>query len=99
MHVRVTDARLKSGKMQDLIKAFDDSVVPAQKAQKGYQGSYLMTDASSGKGLSITVWETEADMEAGESSGYFQEQIGKFGGVFAGPPIREHYELSVEAGP
>ena len=59
-----------------------------------------MTDASSGKGLSATVWESEADeadMEAGESSGYYQEQIGKFGYIFAGPPSREHYELSVES--
>ena len=36
-------------------------------------------------------------MEAGESSGYYQEQIGKFGYIFAGPPSREHYELSVES--
>ncbi|MCI0811085.1 MAG: antibiotic biosynthesis monooxygenase, partial [Chloroflexi bacterium] len=64
MHVRVTNVQLKPGKMQDLIKAYDDSVVPAQKAQKGYQGSYLMTDASSGKAIAISVWETEADMLA-----------------------------------
>ena len=49
-----------------------------------------MTDASSGKALSITVWESEADMVAGESSGYYQEQIGKFSGLFAGTPTMEH---------
>ena len=97
MYVRGTDVQVKSGKMQELIKVYDDLVVPAQKAQKGYQGSYLMTDASSGKCLAISVWETEADMLAGESSGgYYQEQIAKFGGLMAGPPILDHYELSVE---
>lgn len=85
--------------MQEAIDVYNNSVVPAAKAQKGFQGAYLMTDASSGKGLSITVWESEADMEAGESSGYYQEQIGKFGDIFAGPPAREHYELSIDAGP
>ena len=100
MHVRAATVQAQSGRMQELIKAFDDSVVPAQKAQKGYQGSYLMTDASSGKALAISVWETEADMLAGESSGgYYQEQIAKFASVFAGPPALEHYELSSENSP
>jgi len=45
------------------------------------------------------VWESEADMIAGETSGYYQEVIGKFANIFAGPPIREHYELSVDQGP
>ena len=83
--------------MREAIDVYNDPVVPAAKAQKGFQGAYLMTDAESGKALSITVWESEADMMAGESSsGYYQEQIAKFGGLFAGPPDLDHYELSVE---
>jgi len=59
-----------------------------------------MTDAASDKALSITVWESEEDMLAGESSGgYYSEQIGKFASVFDGSPSLEHYELSVEASP
>ncbi len=78
MYVRGTDVQVKSGKMQELIKAFDDSVVPAQNAQKGYQDSYLMTDASSGKAIAISLWETEADMLASESDGgYLQEILAK----------------------
>ena len=51
----------------------------------------------SGKALAISVWETEADMLAGESgSGYYQEQIAKFGSLIAGPPALDHYELSSE---
>ena len=99
MHVRAVTVHIQPGKTQEAIDVYKDSVVPAAKAQKGFQGAYLMTDASSGKGLSITVWESQADMEAGESSGYYQEQIEKFGGIFAGPPAREHYELSVDSSP
>ena len=54
MHVRVVTVQVQSGKTQEAIDIFKDSVVPAQKAQKGYQGSYLMTDASSGKALAIS---------------------------------------------
>ena len=97
MHVRAVTVQIQPGKTQEAIDLVRDSVVPAAKAQKGFQGFYLMTDASSGKGLAISVWETEADMMAGESSGYYQEQIAKFGSLFTRPPDLDHYELSVEA--
>ncbi len=35
-------------------------------------------------------------MVAGETTGYYQEQIRRFGVVFAAPPNREHYEVSVQ---
>ncbi len=97
MHVRAVTVQVQSGKTQEAIDLFKDSVVPAQKAQKGYQGSYLMTDASSGKALAISLWESEADMLAGESTGYYQEQIAKFGSLFTGLPDLNHYEVSVHA--
>ena len=97
MHARVATVQVQPGKTQEAIDIYKNSVVPAAKEQKGFQGAYLMTDASSGKALSITVWESEADMMAGESSsGYYQEQIGKFGSLFAGPPTLDHYEVSVD---
>ncbi|MCH8800273.1 MAG: antibiotic biosynthesis monooxygenase [Chloroflexi bacterium] len=100
MHVRSTTVQVQSGKIQEFIDIYNNSVVPAQKSQKGYQGSYLMTDASSGKVLAISVWETEADMLAGESSnGYLQEQTAKIGGLLAGSIDFDHYELSSENSP
>ena len=59
-----------------------------------------MTDASSGKGLAISVWELEEDMLAEESSGgYYQQVIEKFGSLLAGAPVLEHYESSSENSP
>ena len=98
MHVRAATVQVQPDKVQEAIDLFKNSVVPAQKGQKGYQGSYLMTDASSGKAIALSVWESEADMMAGESgSGYLQEQLAKFGSLFTAQPIIEHYELSVES--
>ena len=100
MHARAATVQIQPGKMQEAIDAFNNSVVPAQKALKGYQGSYLMTDASKGQALAISVWETEADMLAGEiSGGYYQQQIEKLASVLAGAPALEHYEMSSENSP
>ena len=98
MHVRATTITIQPGKMQEMIDIFKNSVMPAQKAQKGNQGSYLMTDANSNKVLAISLWESEADMMAGESSGgYLQEQVAKICSLISGAPDFEHYELSVES--
>ena len=99
MYVRAATVQVTSGKMQEAIDIYNNGV-SVLKAQKGFQGAYLMTDAASGKVLSITFWESEADMLAGESiGGYYQQQVGKFGFVFAGTPTLEHYELSSENSP
>ena len=98
MYVRAANVSIRPGKMQEVIDLHNDSLIPAAKAQKGWQGSYLMTDAGGGKILSITVWESEADMLASESgSGYLQEQVARFDSVFAEPPNFSHYQLSAEA--
>ena len=96
MHARVVTVQIQPGKIDEAIRIYRDSVMPAVKEQKGFKGATLLTDSSTGKGISVTLWETQADLTAGEASGFYQEQIAKFGGVFAMPPVREHYEVSVQ---
>jgi len=97
MKARVVNVQVQPGKTFEAVNIYRDSVVPASKKQKGFKGALLVTDPDTGKGLSITLWETEADMKAGESSGYYQEQIAKLAVVMAAPPAMQHYDVSVQA--
>ncbi|MBI5029917.1 MAG: antibiotic biosynthesis monooxygenase [Chloroflexi bacterium] len=97
MYARLVIAQVKPDKMDDLIRIYRDSIVPAAKQQKGCKGAYLMTDPTTGKAFSEVIWETEADMKAGEASGYLNEQIAKVSATFVSPPITERYEISVQA--
>jgi heme-degrading monooxygenase HmoA len=97
MNARVTIVQILPGKIDEAISVYRDSVVPAAKQQKGYKGVYLLTDRNTGKGISVALWETEADMTAGETSGYYQQQLAKFKDIFGAPPVREAYEVSVQA--
>lgn len=97
MHVRAVTAQLRRGKTRESIDLVRYSVLAVTKAQKGFRGFYQMNDASSGKSVAISTWDTEADMMAGEISSYYLEQIAKMGIAFAGSPTVEHYEVSVEA--
>jgi heme-degrading monooxygenase HmoA len=96
MHARVVTTQLQPGKTDEAIRVYRDSVVPAARKQKGFKGGLLLTDRATGKGISIALWETEADMKATETSGYLQEQIAKFGALFAAPPVRETFEVTVQ---
>ena len=95
MHARVILGRVKLDKRDEAIGIFKEIVMPAIKAQKGFKSINLLTDPDSSKFISITIWETEKDMLAGESSGYLQQQLGKLSALFVGPPTIQHFIVAV----
>ena len=97
MFARFTIVQVDSDKVDEVIKLYEDSVVPGGKAQQGFRGIYLFTDRKTGKGYSISLWDSEADAVAKEQSGYYKEQVGKFAQYFTAPPVQEGYEVSVQA--
>ena len=96
MFARLTIVQMKSDTLDETGKIYGESVVPAAKSQKGYRGAYLFADRKTGKGVSITLWDSEADAIANEQSGYYQEQVSKFKDFFTAPPVREGYEVIVQ---
>ena len=97
MFARVSHFQILPGKMDEYIRISQDSTGPAAKQQKGFKGGYVLSDRNMGKSISITLWETEADMKAGEASGYYQQNVAKFKDVLAAPPVREQYEVALQA--
>jgi heme-degrading monooxygenase HmoA len=95
MFARFTIVQVKPEKIDETIKLYEESVVPNAKEQKGYQGIYLFTDRSTGKGYSISLWDSEEDAVANEQSGYYKEQVNRFMEYFAAPPVQEGYEVVV----
>ena len=93
MFARVTIATGLPGKAEDLLRIERDSIVPACKTQKGFKGLYLLNDPKTMKGMTITMWETEADMRAAEASGFYQQQVAKVKDVLAAMPVKEEYEV------
>jgi len=97
MFARLTTAQIPIDRIDRFIKIYEESVVPAAKSQKGYKGIYLLVDRKTGKGVSIGLWESEEDAIANEENCYYQEQVAKFITFYTKPPIREGYEVVVQA--
>jgi heme-degrading monooxygenase HmoA len=95
MYARVTFAHSLPGKSDEVMQIHRESVVPACKQQKGFKGLYLLHDHTTGKGITMSLWDTEADMTAAETSGFYQQQLAKFKDVLDAKTVREGYEVSI----
>jgi heme-degrading monooxygenase HmoA len=95
MNAHVVTVQFQPGKIDEAIGIYRD-IAPVVKQQQGFKGALVLTDPNTGKGVSITLWETEADLlKVTVPGGVFQEQLAKFAQVLAGPPTIESYEVSV----
>ena len=94
MYARVINSQLVSGKADDAVAIWRDKLAPGIKQAKGFKGAYIMGDRNTGKGVTITLWETEADANAMNAS--FAQSLGLFEGLFAGPPELNQFEVLLQ---
>jgi len=97
MFAWVNKIRVKRNNVDVSVKLCRDSVIPAAKSHKGFRGAYLLTDRKTGKGIFMTLWDSEEDAVSNEHSGYYQQQLTKFKDFLTAPPVREGYELAIQA--
>lgn len=98
MYARVLKVQYKPGTIAEAAHLYRDSYVPAAHQQQGFKGTLFLTDPTTGAAMTVSLWETEADMKATEASGFLREQLAKFADFFVGPPIlQESYEVNVQA--
>lgn len=96
MFARLLRIQIDINQIDEASKLFKESVIPLCKNQRGYKGSFFLTDRKTGNSIPVTLWESEEDMMATEKSRFFQEQVVKFMDFFKAPPIREAYEVIIQ---
>ncbi len=96
MYARVTLVSLKVDSADEATRIFQEDVLPILRKQQGFRGATLLADPLSGKGMSLSFWEHEADLEATEANGLYQDQLAKFQPLFSAPPEREMYQVRVQ---
>ncbi|HLW03616.1 MAG TPA: hypothetical protein VKT82_33525 [Ktedonobacterales bacterium] len=96
MYARVTSGQLHPDKIDEASRMYEESIVPALKQAKGFKALLALTNRATGKGLVIAMWETEAEMQASQTSGLYQEQMMKMAHVLVGMPSFETYEVMAQ---
>ncbi len=95
MHARVVDLTMRSVDTKEMVRVYREEVVPAAREQEGFKGAMLLTDPETGIGISITLWETEAEREAAVDGGFYDDEIERFAVLLTGTPVRKHYDVSL----
>ncbi|HEU4563922.1 MAG TPA: antibiotic biosynthesis monooxygenase [Gemmatimonadaceae bacterium] len=93
MHARTVMFHVTPGKAEDGIRVYQDSVLPAAAKQPGFRGGMMLVNRAENTALSITLWDSEADLVRSESSGYYGQQIQKIEPLLSAPPERTVYEV------
>ena len=96
MHARVTTVSVQPDKVSETVRIYNESILPAVKAASGNHGVFLLIDPATGKGVSMTLWNTQADGEAYDSSGTYREQVAKVAPFFSAPPSLATYEVAAQ---
>ena len=96
MVARVTLAEVDvlRASLDDAVRRYRESVLPALEAEEGYVGSYVLTTPA-GKALVLTFWDTPEAADAGLRSGLYEAQVAKFVTFFRAAPGRETYDVAI----
>lgn len=68
MHARVTLSDTPTDKVDLAIKVINEEVIPAAKKIAGFKGGYWLGDRTTGKGITITLWDSEQSLKEGEEA-------------------------------
>jgi heme-degrading monooxygenase HmoA len=62
MYARVIFAQFRPEQTDEIIQRYREAVVTEHRKQPGSKGTMVLIDRAAGKGISMTFWETEADL-------------------------------------
>jgi hypothetical protein len=97
MVARVTHVRVNPEDVEDSVRLFDESVVPAAEQEDGFMGALLLVRPD-GRAIAIDLCDTLEHMRQNEASGFYQQQVAKFAGKIVERPTREFYDVAVAKG-
>jgi len=78
-------------KRDEVTQFIRDTVLPSAREWQGFKGYLALLDTTTGKGIAIALWETEADVRASAPSN--QELVAEAMNFLTSAPVTEMYEV------
>ncbi len=95
MHARLTTIEGTTAQLPYAIQQIRNTVPQAEQIE-GFRGVYALTDASSGKLVIMTLWDTEAAMFASAAAGRaLSQQVSQAAGATAEATVQS-FEIAVQ---
>ena len=96
MLARVSTIQGKPQQVEDGIRNYREQIMPAAKKMTGFKGAYLLVDRKSGKEVSITLWDTEKNLQASTKAADQLRAQASQTVAASKPPTVEIYEVAVQ---
>ena len=96
MHARVTRFKGDPGRADEGIRNIEDNVIPNAKKLGGFKGGYWLLDRETGAGFGVTLFESEAALQASEDAAKKIREQATASGVNQITGV-ERYEVVAEA--
>lgn len=97
MYARVTTTQFSPYRLDEAIHIAREQTVPAAQQQTGFKGYLMLVDRSTGKAITITLWEEESDREVtGANSSYYRDAIGRVVPLLEAAPTVEDLEIVIQ---
>ncbi|MBL8061474.1 MAG: antibiotic biosynthesis monooxygenase, partial [Anaerolineales bacterium] len=77
MYASLTTISIRPDKADEATRIWREEILPVTQTIPGWKGAELFTNPQTGEGVAVNFYETEADVSAVESSGQFQQLMGK----------------------
>jgi hypothetical protein len=94
MFASFTTVSIRPDKANEATRIWREEIVPITRTLSGWKGAELFTNPQTGEGVAVNFYETEADVSAVESSGQFQQLMGKIAPLMTAPPVRKVFEVA-----
>jgi len=100
MYVRMTLFSVKDGSMPELRELYNKQVIPTHKQHKGIRFVHLLECIEDpNEGISVTAWDTKADLDAYEKSGDYEKLLALFQNLYRTKPSLKSYEVTASSEP
>ncbi len=97
MFARVTSAQLEPEQVETFVSMIRDQVIPRAQNLPGFKGGYWLVDRSTGKGIGVTLFESEEALDASEAQANRIREEASSGAGLAVPSF-ERYEVVASVG-
>jgi heme-degrading monooxygenase HmoA len=93
MYGRVTRLEGSPDQIEQGNQFMEQTILPAARQLEGFRGVLSLTDRANGRGLTVTLWDTEEAMQASEEAAnrLRDEAARAFGGTIVGV---DRYEVT-----
>jgi heme-degrading monooxygenase HmoA len=96
VYAKVTNTKFPL-EMRAKVVRVAQGLVPILRDQQGFEGLQVLTDPNEGEGIIVSLWKTETDAEASESSSSYIEQMSMMSSFLYEPLAPKTYEVNVRA--